>query len=123
PVRGAGRAGGFAFVIEDRGDLGPHKLQKQIETLVGTAAQEKDLVGVFSVFRANVPQLKVDVDKDQCLKRNVRVDDVGQMLQVYQGSLYVNDFNLFDRTWQVIVQADARHRVEPEQLKRLKTRN
>jgi multidrug efflux pump len=124
PVRGAGRAGGFAFVIEDRGDLGPHQLQKEVEKLVGTAAErKKDLVGVFSVFRANVPQLKVDVDKDQCLKRNVRVNDVGQMLQVYQGSLYVNDFNLFDRTWQVIVQADARHRVQPEQLKRLKTRN
>ncbi len=123
PVRGAGRAGGFAFVIEDRGDMGVHKLQAEVDKLVGRAKKEKDLTGTFSVFRANVPQLYIAADPDQCLQRGVLLNDFSETLQIYQGSLYVNDFNLFGRTWQVIVMSDPKHRLHPEQLKRLKTRN
>src|SRR5439155_12598440 len=57
------------------------------------------------------------------LQRGVRISDLADTMRVYQGSLYVNDFNLFDRTWQVIVQSDSQFRVRPEQLNRLKTRN
>lgn len=123
PVRGAGRAGGFAFVIEDRGDLGPVALQEQVENMVRRGNQEAGLAGLFSVFRANVPQLKIEPDSRQCLIRGVRLKDFSDTLRIYQGSLYVNDFNLFDRTWQVIVQADSAYRDEPEDLNRLKVRN
>src|SRR5262249_12339768 len=115
--------GGFAFVVEDRGDLGPQALQEQVENLVRKGNQTPGLVGLFTVFRANVPQLKVVPDERQCLTRGVDLRDFADTLRVYEGSLYVNDFNLFDRTWQVIVQADAPYRDEVEDLGRLKVRN
>src|SRR5207302_6105557 len=86
PVRGAGRTGGFSFVIEDRGDMGVHALQAEVDKMVRRAAKERELVGTFSVFRANVPQLYIEADKDQALQRGVLLNDFSQMLQVYQGS-------------------------------------
>ncbi len=128
PVRGAGRAGGFAFMIEDRGDLGLQELQKQTENLCRRANTPVDaggagLVGVFSAFRANVPQLFIEPDLHECMAKGVRLVDFADTLAIYQGSLYVNDFNLFGRTWQVIVQADSPFRDQPEDLPRLKVRN
>jgi multidrug efflux pump len=128
PVRGAGRAGGFAFVLEDRGDLGLTELQKQTENLTRRANMPPDqdgggLVGVFSVFRANVPELHIEADTRECLIKGVNLKDFADTLAIYEGSLYVNDFNLFGRTWQVIVQADQRFRDQPEDLTRLKVRN
>jgi multidrug efflux pump len=123
PVRGAGRAGGFAFMVEDRGDLGSQELQKQMENLVNRARETPGLVGVFSVFRANVPQLYIEADSRECLAKGVQLTDFADTLATYQGSLYVNDFNLFGRTWQVVVQADASFRDQPEDLARLKIRN
>src|SRR5262249_19549406 len=175
PVRGVGRAGGFAIMIEDRGDLGPVALQDQVEnitrnglplmevtTIDGTVhrgavlkntldtkdesipkeivlagggnqevkfsaedIQDKKTVvsTLFSVFRANVPQLYVEPNRDEALNRSVNLKDFADTLRVYQGSLYVNDFNLFDRTWQVIVQSDGKFRDDQRHLKRLTTRN
>src|SRR5262249_21593579 len=127
PVRGVGRAGGFAMMLEDRGSFGPHELQKQTEAIVRAGNQpdpEKTpylfnqprspgepptpkVTGLFSVFRANVPQVHVAPDKRACMAKGVNLKDFADTLQVFEGSLYVNDFNLFDRTWQVIVQAEA----------------
>src|SRR5262249_23945991 len=81
PVRGVGRAGGFAFVLEDRGDLGPVELQEQVENLVRKGNETPGLVGLFSVFRANVPQLKVDPDPRQCLLRGVSLSDFAATLR------------------------------------------
>ena len=81
------------------------------------------LLGLFSVFRANVPQLKIEPDMHEMAMKGVNTRDFSDTLQVYEGSLYVNDFNLFGRTWQVIVQAEARERVAPEDIPRLKVRN
>ncbi len=123
PVRGVGRAGGFAFVVEDRGDLGPLALQEQSENLVRIGNDQPGLQNLFSVFRANVPQLRIKPDLRQCLSKQVNVKDFADTLQIYQGSFYVNDFNLFDRSWQVIVQADAPYRDEVKDLNLLKVRN
>jgi multidrug efflux pump len=137
PVRGVGRAGGFAIMIEDRGDLGPSALQEQIENLSRLSNQpdpEKTpellgpggkprLVGMFSVFRANVPQIHLAADPGAVSLHGVTVQDLTQTLEVYEGSVYVNDFNLFGRTWQVIVQADGRFRSKPEDLFPLRARN
>jgi multidrug efflux pump len=137
PVRGVGRAGGFALMVEDRGDLGPAFLQRQTENLVAKglgltvphAPPDKDgkepaaFLGLFSVFRANVPQLHIDQSPAACMMRGVNLKDFADTLQVYEGSLYVNDYNRFGRTWQVIVQADAQFRERPEDLPRLKVRN
>jgi multidrug efflux pump len=129
PVRGVGRAGGFAIMIEDRGDLGSVMLQEQVENLVREGYKQVDpetgpkLVGLFSVFRANVPQLHIEPDRRQCLNKGVSLGDFGETLRTYQGSLYINDFNLFGRTWQVIMQSDARFRDRKEELKRLAVRS
>jgi multidrug efflux pump len=123
PVRGVGRAGGFAIMIEDRGDLGPVKLQEQTENLVRKGAGQPGLGGMFSVFRANVPQVRIDPDLSACLIRGVRMQDYNDTLQVYAGSLYVNDFNRFGRTWQVVVQAESEFRDHPERIAQLRVRN
>jgi len=119
PVNGLGTAGGFKFIIEDRGEYGLEELQKQTEQFIAKANKTPGLSGLFTVFRANAPQLFVDVNRDQCFAMNVQLSDVFATLQVYLGSLYVNDFNKFGRTWQVVVQAAARFRDEVEDVKRL----
>ncbi len=129
PVRGVGRTGGFKFMLEDRGDAGLTTLQGQTDNLVEKGNQLQSpqqrplLVGLFSVFRANAPQLYVDMNRKQCMTMGVPLADAFNTLQVYLGSLYVNDFNLFGRTWQVIVQADAQFRNQVEQVKQFKVRN
>lgn len=123
PVRGAGRAGGFMLMVEDRGDVGSHELQRQTENLVGKGNAAPGLASLFSAFRANVPQYHVLPDPQQCLARGVSLKDFADTLRIYQGSLYVNDFNKFGRSWQVIVQADARFRENPEYVPHLKVRN
>jgi multidrug efflux pump len=131
-VNGLGNAGGFKFAVEDRGDLGLIELQKRTDELIRKANKKPTaddptgtpgLVGMFTVFRANSPQLFVDVNRDQCFKLGVQLGDVFDTLQIYLGSLYVNDFNRFGRTWQVNIQADANFRDQIEDIKRLKVRN
>jgi multidrug efflux pump len=123
PVRGVGRAGGFRLMIEDRGNAGLTTLQGQTDNLVDKGNQQPGLVGLFSVFRANSPQLYVDVDRRKTLSMGVSLKDVFDTLQIYLGSLYVNDINLFGRTWQVIAQSDANFRDRAEDVKLLKARN
>ncbi len=125
PVRGVGRAGGFMVMIEDRGDLGPTALQAQTDNIVDKANRNPSLVpgGNTAVFRANVPQIFLDVDRTALMLKGVALQDVFSTLQVYLGSLYVNDFNLFGRTWQVIVQAEARYRDQKDDIRRLRVRN
>ncbi|WP_422925892.1 efflux RND transporter permease subunit [Singulisphaera sp. PoT] len=123
PVRGVGRAGGYRIMVEDRGDQGANLLQGQTENLVEKGNQQPTLMGNFAVFRANVPQLYVDVDRTACMTKQVRLQDLFSTLQVYLGSLYVNDFNLFGRTWQVVVQAESKYRNKLEDVHRLKVRN
>jgi multidrug efflux pump len=130
PVRGVGRAGGFALMLEDRGAEGPQVLQEQMESLLraGNSTDEAGkplhgVTGLFSVFRANVPQIHIKPDKRACMAKGVNVRDFADTLEVYEGSLYVNDFNLFDRTWQVIVQAESNARDQIEDLTQLKVRN
>lgn len=123
PVRGVGRAGGFAFVLEDRGDLGPARLEGQAENLIRQASQQAGLQRLFTSFRANVPQLHVQPNPSECAAKGVDIDEVNNTLRIYQGSLYVNDFNKFGRTWQVVVQADAPFRTRSDQIHRLKVRS
>ncbi len=133
PVRGVGRAGGFKVMVEDRGDNGSNELQGQTEYLtdlckgeingVEVAATKGKLVGMTSVFRANVPQVDVDVNRQECMSKEVALKDLFDTMRIYLGSLYINDFNLFGRTWQVVVQAEPRFRNKIDDVKRLKVRN
>jgi multidrug efflux pump subunit AcrB len=123
PISGLGSASGFKIIIENRGDLGIKELQKQTERVIDRSRKSDKVENLFSIFRANVPQLYIDLDRDQCQSMGVNPKDVFSTLQVYLGSFYVNDFNRFGRTWQVVVQARGEFRDDISRIKLLKVRN
>ncbi len=125
PVRGLAVAGGFRVMIEDRSNEGPQTLQQQTDNLVreGNEQTALGLMNLNTVFRANTPQLYVDVDRTKCKTMGVPLGDVFEALQVEMGGLYVNDFNQFGRTFQVNAQADIAFRMSPDDLRRLYVRN
>ncbi len=123
PVNGLGTIGGFKLQIQDKGSLGYETLYAATQELVAKAYQTPGLAGVFSSFQLNVPQLDVQVDREKAKSQGVPLANVFETMQVYLGSLYVNDFNRFGRTYQVIAQADAHFRDSVEDIERLKTRN
>jgi hydrophobe/amphiphile efflux-1 (HAE1) family protein len=123
PVIGLGTLGGFKLQLEDRADAGPEALFSALSDALGKANKDPALGGAFSTYQINVPQLNVDVDRVKVKRENVRLSDVFETLQVYLGSLYVNDFNRFGRTFEVVAQADAPFRSHLEDVLPLKTRN
>ncbi|MBN8284116.1 multidrug efflux RND transporter permease subunit [Zoogloea sp.] len=123
PVMGLGTVGGFKMQIEDRGSLGYAELDKAAKAFMAAAAKAPELGPMFSSYQINVPQLDVDLDRTKAKQQGVAVTDVFDTLQIYLGSLYVNDFNRFGRVYQVRAQADADFRAQPEDIGRLKTRN
>jgi hydrophobe/amphiphile efflux-1 (HAE1) family protein len=123
PVDGLGTAGGFKFYVEDRGSSGLDALQEQTDNLVVKGNQTPGLVGLFSSFRSNTPQLYVDIDRTKCKALGLALNDVFTTLQVYLGGYYVNDFNKFGRTWQVNLQADSAYRMQADAVKQLQVRN
>jgi len=123
PVNGLGSTGGFKLQIEDRAGLGYQALDEATKAFLGKAYQTPELAGLFSSFQINVPQLYADLDRSKAEQLGVSVTDVFETLQIYLGSLYVNDFNAFGRTYSVRVQADAAFRARPEDIGQLKVRS
>ncbi|MBI3775179.1 MAG: multidrug efflux RND transporter permease subunit, partial [Gammaproteobacteria bacterium] len=123
PVMGLGTLGGFKLQLEDRADLGLRTLSEVKDKVMMAAYQTPQLAGVFSGFQANVPQLSVEVDREKAKQQGVALTDVYDTMQIYLGSLYVNDFNRFGRTYPVTAQADAPYRLAAADIGRLKTRN
>jgi multidrug efflux pump subunit AcrB len=123
PLDGLGTAGGFKLVIEDRGDSGPKALQKSSDAIVAEGRRDPELAGLFTSFRANTPWLYLNIDRIEAKSMAVSMGELFNVLQVNLGSLYVNDFNRFGRTWQVNVQADANFRRQIEDLKQLRIRS
>jgi multidrug efflux pump len=123
PVLGLGTLGGFKMQLEDRGALGYAALADATQAFIKRASQTPELGPTFSSYQINVPQLNVDLDRVKAKQLGVSVTDVFETMQVYLGSLYVNDFNRFGRVYQVRVQADAPFRANPEDIGLLKTRN
>ena len=123
PVRGLGTTGGFKLQIEDRAGLGYEKLAEVVAQVQQKAWQTPELTGVYSNYKINVPQLFADVDRTKAKQLGLNVKDVFDTMQVYLGSLYVNDFNQFGRTYQVIAQADAEFRNTASDALNLKVRN
>ena len=119
PIEGLGTAGGFQIVVEDRGDNGLRSLEQVSQDIVANGQGDSNLRDLFSSFHANATWLFLDIDRDNVKASGVSMSDVFAALQTNFGSLYVNDFNRFGRTWQVNVQADAKYRMTPDDLKRL----
>ncbi|MGI4847059.1 MAG: efflux RND transporter permease subunit [Janthinobacterium lividum] len=123
PVMGLGTVGGFKMQIEDRGAVGYAALNDAANAFMAAAKKAPELGPMFSSFQINVPQLNVDLDRTKAKQLGVPVTDVFDTMQIYLGSLYVNDFNRFGRVFQVRAQADAPFRSHPEDILQLKTRN
>jgi len=123
PVQGLGTVGGFKLYVEDRAGTGFEDLYGQLQASLAKAQTAPSLAGLFSSFQVSVPQIDVDVDRERVKTYGVSLTDVFETLQVYLGSLYVNDFNRFGRTYQVNAQAEAGFRLQPEQIRQLQTRN
>src|SRR6185436_1193721 len=123
PVQGLGTVGGFKLYVEDRGGAGFEDLYAQVQKGLATGQTAPALAGLFSSFQVSVPQIDANVDRERVKSYGVSLTDVFETLQVYLGSLYVNDFNRFGRTYQVNAQAESDFRLQPEQIRRLQTRN
>jgi len=123
PVQGLGTIGGFKLQIEDRAGLGYDALNDATKAFMAAAAKAPELAGSFSSFQVNVPQLYADIDRTKARQLGVAVTDVFDTMQIYLGSLYVNDFNKFGRTYTVRVQADAQFRARADDVGQLKVRS
>jgi multidrug efflux pump len=122
-VQGLGTIGGFKLEIEDRTDQGNAALAKVLGEIQAKAMKEPSLAGVFSNFNTTMPQLSVHLDRTRAQQLGVNVSDVFDTMQTYLGSIYVNDFNRFGRTYQVIAQADTPFRERPSDIAQLKVPN
>src|SRR5262249_5814025 len=124
PVEGLGTTGGFKTIIEDRGGLGLGlgELQRVTEQIVNRGNRTEGLRGLFSGSRVSTPWVYLDIDRTKCMALGIPVSDVFTTLQVYLGSYYVNNFNNFGRTWQVVVQADKEFRERVEEIRALQVK-
>src|SRR5688500_12142430 len=123
PVPGIGQTGGFKVYLEDHASLGYQALDQATKAFMAKAYQAPELAGMFTTYQVNVPQLYADIDRTRARQLGVPVTEVFDTMQVYLGSLYVNDFNKFGRTYSVRVQADAAYRARAEDVGLLKVRS
>ncbi|MDB5861780.1 MAG: multidrug efflux transporter permease subunit [Ramlibacter sp.] len=123
PVQGLGTTGGFKLQLEDRGSLGYTAMDDAVKAFMAKASQAPELAGLFTSWQVNVPQLYADIDRTRARQLGVAVTDVFDTMSTYLGSVYVNDFNKFGRTYSVRVQADAAYRARAEDIGALKVRS
>ena len=122
PILGLSTTGGFQFMLEDRAGTGVENLAQTADLLVQAGRQRRELTPLVNTFRSNVPAYKVDVDLDKVQTLGIPVTDAYDSLQTFLGGLYVNDFNVFGRTWQVLVQAEPEFRSRPQDINRFYVR-
>jgi len=123
PVSGLGTTGGFKLQVQDRSDQGYEALDNIMKQVTMKAYQEPALAGVYSNYNVNVPQLYAELDRTKAEQLGLSVDEIFRTMQIYLGSIYVNDFNQFGRTYQVIAQADKDYRSKPQDIGRLQVIN
>jgi HAE1 family hydrophobic/amphiphilic exporter-1/multidrug efflux pump len=121
-IPGLGRTGGFQFELEDRGAQSLDALVGQANRLIAEAARQPEIVAPFTTFRADVPQIYLDIDRPKVITLGVPLPDVFTTLTTYLGGAYVNDFNLFGRTYRVLVQAEPQFRSDPQSISRFYVR-
>jgi len=123
PVRGLGTVGGFKLQIEDRTDQGDQALSNALGQVLAKANQSPEISRAFSGYTINVPQLYANLDRTKAKQLGLNINEVFEAMQVYLGSIYVNDFNQFGRTYRVMAQADRQFRDTPDDILKLKLRN
>jgi hydrophobe/amphiphile efflux-1 (HAE1) family protein len=123
PVRGIGTAGGFRMMIEDRAGRGSAALQQAAVAMMVRASQTPGVAQVFTLFETSTPQVYLDIDRTKAQLLGINVQDVFNALQVFLGSAYVNDFNLFGRTFRVTAQARDEDRINTADVLKIRVRN
>ncbi|MGB0719679.1 MAG: efflux RND transporter permease subunit [Bdellovibrionales bacterium] len=123
PVRGLGTTGGFKLQIEDRANLGYQALDNIVKEVTGKAYQNPALSGVYSNYNISVPQLYADLNRTKAQQLGLPIDEIFRTMQIYLGSIYVNDFNQFGRTYQVVAQAQKEFRSTPDDILRLQVKS
>jgi hydrophobe/amphiphile efflux-1 (HAE1) family protein len=123
PILGLSPTGGFQFMLEDRAGSDIATLARTADTLIAAASKRPELAHVISTFRASVPSYSVDMDTDKLQTLGIGIGDAYNTLQTFLGGLYVNDFNQFGHTWQVLLQADPDFRRQPSDIGRYYVRN
>ncbi len=123
PVRGIGTAGGFRMMIEDREGRGAQALREAAEAVTARAAKTPGVSQVFTLFETSTPELYLDIDRTKAQLLGVNVTDVFNALQIFIGSSYVNDFNLFGRTFRVTAEARDEDRQNPADVLKIRVRN
>src|SRR5690606_16158637 len=122
-IRGIGSACGSRMMVEDKDRTGYRALQDAANTVLAEATQHKGLAGVYTFFDTGTPRVHADIDRDKAQILGVRPAQIFETLQVYLGSVFINDFNLLGRTYHVTAQADASHRNSPDDIANLQTRS
>jgi HAE1 family hydrophobic/amphiphilic exporter-1/multidrug efflux pump len=117
PINGLGNASGFVFELQDRVGRTPQDLAAEKNKFIQAMAKRAELTGIYSAYSTSIPQIRLDVDRDKARTLGIPIDDVFKGLQIYLGGLQVNDFNLFGRTYKVMIQAEQDFRTSPESLK------
>ena len=115
-IPGLGNSGGFEMVLEARGDAGYADLQRAVDTLMHYAEQRPEFTGLASSMQADIPQLYFDVDRDKAQLVGVSMSDIFSTMKAFTGSIYVNDFNMFNRIYRVYIQAEAPYRAQRDNL-------
>lgn len=123
PIDGLGNTGGFKLQVQDRTDQGVYALQDAVREVCRAATADPGIVGAMTSFTASQPQLFAEINRTKAKNSGLDLTSVNQTLQAYLGSAYVNDFTRFGRNWQVLIQADSKFRLQPEDIGRLKARN
>jgi HAE1 family hydrophobic/amphiphilic exporter-1 len=123
PIIGLGNTGGFQYVLEALQGQTPTDLAAVLRGLLVTANSQPELAGVFSTYAADTPQIYLDIDRDKAQVLSVRISDIFNALQSTLGSYYINDFNVFGRTWQVNLQAETSFRKRIDEIQNIYVRN
>ena len=123
PILGLGSTGGFQYVLEALQGQTPNDLAAVLRGLLVTANSQPELAGVFSTYAADTPQIYLDIDRDKAQVLSIKISDIFNALQSTLGSYYINDFNVFGRTWQVNLQAETSFRQRIDDIERIYVRN
>lgn len=123
PIFGLGTFGGFAYELQQTGGGTPDELETVLHRMIAKGSQRKELTGLFSSFTARDPQFVVEIDREKAKSLNVPFSQITSALQIYMGSLYVNDFDFNNRSYRVLVQADEQFRSRPRDLRQYYVRS
>jgi hydrophobe/amphiphile efflux-1 (HAE1) family protein len=116
PINGLGNASGFVFELQDKAGRTPQELADMKDKFMQAMSTRKELTGIYSAYSTSIPQIKLNIDRDKARTLNIPIDNIFRGLQIYLGGLQVNDFNLFGRTYKVIIQAEQDFRKSPESI-------